>query len=88
MRGKTYEDKLREVGLTTLEDRRDRGDTIQTFRIIHGIDQVERGTWLTWQVTMMAQHIEAAITLSIAANNRTVQPLVLVHHITSINYVT
>ena len=47
LKGKTYEQKLKEVGLTTLEERRERGDMIQTFRIIHGIDQVERGTWFT-----------------------------------------
>ena len=32
-----------EVGLTTLEERRVRGDMIQTFRILNGIDQVEPG---------------------------------------------
>ena len=47
LKGKTYEQKLKEVGLTTLEERRERGDMIQTFRIIHGIDQVERETWFT-----------------------------------------
>jgi ribonuclease P/MRP protein subunit RPP40 len=45
LKGKTYQGKLREVGLTSLEDRRDRGDMIQTFRIIHGLDSVEAGTW-------------------------------------------
>ena len=45
MKGKTYQDKLKEVGLTTLEERRDRGDMIQTFRIIQGLDNVEVGTW-------------------------------------------
>jgi ribonuclease P/MRP protein subunit RPP40 len=44
LKGKTYQDKLREVGLTSLEDRRDRGDMIKTFRIIHGLDSVETGT--------------------------------------------
>jgi ribonuclease P/MRP protein subunit RPP40 len=37
LKGKTYQDKLKEVGLTTLEERRDRGDMIQTFRIIQGL---------------------------------------------------
>ena len=47
LRGRTYEQKLVEVGLTTLEDRRLRGDMIQTFRILNGIDQVEPSTWFT-----------------------------------------
>ena len=46
LKGRTYEQKLVEVGLTTLEERRVRGDMIQTFMILNGIDQVEPGTWL------------------------------------------
>ena len=45
LKGKTYEDKLKEVGLTSLEERRNRGDMIQTFKIIHGLDNVDVGTW-------------------------------------------
>jgi ribonuclease P/MRP protein subunit RPP40 len=45
LKGKTYQDKLKEVGLTSLKDRRDRGAMIQTFKIIHGLDNVEVGTW-------------------------------------------
>ena len=47
LRGRTYEQKLMEVGLTTLEERRIRGDMIQTSRILNGIDQVEASTWFT-----------------------------------------
>ena len=47
LKGRTYEEKLKEVGLTSLEDRRERGDMIQTFKIIQGLDQVEVGTWFT-----------------------------------------
>ena len=43
--GRTYDQKLKEVGLTTLEERRNSGDMIQTFMIVHGIDMVEAGTW-------------------------------------------
>ena len=43
--GGTYEERLAECGLTTLEERRTRGDLIQTWKIIHGIDSVERSTW-------------------------------------------
>ena len=47
LRGRSYEQKLMEVGLTTLEERRIRGDMIQTFRITNCIDQVEADTWFT-----------------------------------------
>ena len=38
---RTYEQKLKEVGLTTLAERRERGDMIQTLRIKIGIDHVD-----------------------------------------------
>ena len=38
---KCYEYRLAEMELTTLETRRKRGDLIQFFKIINGIDQVK-----------------------------------------------
>ncbi len=40
LRGMSYEDRLRELHLTSLEDRRARGDMITTYNIIRGIDRV------------------------------------------------
>ena len=40
LRSKTYEDKLIELGLTTLEIRRKRYDLVQTFKILNGFDKV------------------------------------------------
>ena len=36
LRGKTYTDRLKEVGLTSLEERRKRGDMIQVWKTRHG----------------------------------------------------
>lgn len=47
LEGKTYEDRLKEVGLTTLEDRRQRGDMIEVWKILHGKDDVDSGTWFS-----------------------------------------
>ena len=47
LRGQTYEERLAELGMVTLETRRLRGDMIQTFRIMSGIDQVNPDTWFT-----------------------------------------
>ena len=45
LRGRTYEEKLKEIGLDTLERRREDMDLIQTFKIISGEDNVKKGTW-------------------------------------------
>ena len=47
LRGRTYEERLAELEMVTLETRRQRGDMIQTFRIMSGIDQVDPCTWFT-----------------------------------------
>ena len=45
LKGKCYEDRLKEVGMTTLEERRRRGDMIATFRILTGKDLVNPNQW-------------------------------------------
>ena len=44
---KNYEDRLKELGITTLEERRHQIDMVQTYRILHGKDRVEPKTWFT-----------------------------------------
>jgi len=41
-----YADRLHELGLTTLEKRRLRGDLIETFKIVTGIDKVKMEDFL------------------------------------------
>ena len=36
----SYEERLLKVGLTTLEKRRVRGDLIQVFKMVHGVDNL------------------------------------------------
>jgi hypothetical protein len=40
-----YEERLRELGLKTLEERRHRLDMVQTFKIVKGKENVEQETW-------------------------------------------
>ena len=47
LKGKTYTDRLTEVGLTTLEERRRRGDMIQVWKTLHQHDDMEPSTWFT-----------------------------------------
>ena len=41
----TYEEKLSKLGLTTLHDRRIRGDLIETYKMLKGLSQVDHNTW-------------------------------------------
>ena len=52
-RGKTYEEKLAEAGMTTLEERRRRGDLLQAYRVLNEVDSVDPSLWFT-----MAKHRE------------------------------
>ena len=42
-----YETRLRELQLTTLEERRTRGDLIQVFKLVHGIENVDYSQFFT-----------------------------------------
>ena len=42
----SYEMRLNECGLTTLETRRLRGDQIEVFKILNGYENIERNIFL------------------------------------------
>ena len=44
-KGKTYEEKLKDVGLTTLKERRERGDLIETFKVMKGFNRADKKLW-------------------------------------------
>ena len=45
VRGETYEEKLEDAGLTTLEDRRKRGDATETFKTLKGLNGIGKEKW-------------------------------------------
>ena len=45
VRGETYAHKLKDAGLTTLKERRERGDAIQTFKVLKGFCKVSSENW-------------------------------------------
>ena len=44
-KGKTYEEKLKDVGLTTLTERRERGDAIEAFKTLNEFNNVDKNQW-------------------------------------------
>ena len=59
----SYEEKLKSVGLTLLCERRARGDMIQTFKILKGIDDMDPKTWFT-RVNECHQRTRQAVSVS------------------------
>lgn len=49
LKAKTYAEKLKELNLLSLADRRTRFDVIQVFKIIKGIDKMPFNTWFDLQ---------------------------------------
>ena len=43
--GTTYVDRLKSVGLSSLRERRIRGDAIETFKSLKGFNQVDKNEW-------------------------------------------
>lgn len=46
--GLSYEERLRSLGLPTLEDRRKRGDLITVYKHMRGIERLDREDWFVW----------------------------------------
>ena len=47
LRDLSYEERLRECGLTTLETRRLRGDQIEVFKILNGYENIYRNIFFS-----------------------------------------
>ena len=42
-----YEERLKQLGLTTLQARRERGDMVETYKILTGKVDVDHNIWFT-----------------------------------------
>jgi ribonuclease P/MRP protein subunit RPP40 len=55
-KGKGYEDRLQMLGLKTLETRRIRGDLIEVFNILRGIDNVDERLFFSKAISNTRGH--------------------------------
>ena len=54
--GQTYQERLSELGMPTLEERRERGDLIQAYKVLTGKEVVFHNTWFTICLGMHIGH--------------------------------
>ena len=64
VRGKTYEERLKEVGLTTLKERRKRGDLIEAFKVMRGHSRVDKNEWFSIREEAETQRTRATTTIT------------------------
>ena len=62
-KGDTYKQRLRSVGLTSLAARRERGDLIQTFHTVKGINNVEKNKWFQFRSLSSARATRSTVTV-------------------------
>ena len=58
-KGETYDRKLKDVGLTTLKERRRRGDLIETFKTMKGLNDVSKEEWFEFSDSDQTRHTRA-----------------------------
>ena len=63
-KGSSYEERLKNIGLTSLADRRERGDMIQTFRTMTGLDNVDKAAWFQFRSASNARATRSTVTIN------------------------
>ncbi len=71
LRGVTYEERLEELEMTMLEERRHRADMLQVFKILTGKDNVHKSTWFKMASEGTARMRQAAGILNLVKPPRT-----------------
>ncbi len=65
LKATSYEEKLKELGISTLEERRKYLDMMKTYKVMTGKDNVERSTWFDMASSGQRARRQAADPLNI-----------------------
>ena len=71
VRGSTYEEKLKDAGLTSLKDRRRRGDLIEAFKTLNGFNNVEKSAWFEIADPDQSHHVTRSQSSDVTNGNST-----------------
>ena len=74
VRGDTYEERLKDAGLTTLRERRERGDLIETFKVLKGVYKVEAEAWFQ-KAAQTARETRSSVTVEDGVARRNTEVL-------------
>ena len=78
-RGKTYEERLENAGLTTLKERRERGDLIEAYKVMNGINRVDKNDWFHFRNEEDARSTRATTTITAEGESRKENVLFMQH---------
>ena len=78
-RGRTYEERLENAGLTTLRERRERGDLIEAYKVITGINRVDKKDWFHFRNEEEARSTRATTTITTEGEIRKENVLFMEH---------
>ena len=70
LRNRSYEECLKESGLTILETRRLRGDQIEFFKILNGYENIDRIFFLIKKDTKTKRHVVTLVKDKCRLDNR------------------
>jgi ribonucleases P/MRP protein subunit RPP40 len=69
LRSREYEDRLRELGLTTLEERRHQADMLQMYKILNGVGGLDAADWFQPPTAAAARTRRHADPLNVRPNH-------------------
>ena len=75
VQGDSYEEKLRQAGLTTLKERRERGDLIETYKVLNGIYGVDRDAWFRRANQLTTRETRSSVTIEDGATTQNAEVL-------------